>query len=687
MLKRKAKVLALLVLALTLFLTMAQAALAASKEYELDRIDLYDYYNSSSRIRIDEDDIRSKMSETVNWRRVRIVPRTIDGYATLTGEVRQDSDDEYYVTLDENETIRVTINIYDDDDERQTRYTLDLTRGLEGIESVLFTNVGKGEDFEKEFDSLEETNTLLVPKDVEELRVKVYMANDDYTVECNDSSSKNNSWDIDVPTKGKVSVYLNVYNEDDDEVAEYRFDIERSSSASSSHMDLLDKLTVKGESGDKYEMFPAFDESIHDYYICVPRDERYVTLTPDYGSDCYRVKIDGSRVNDGEESDELNSSTGRSSYDMVITDDNDDDEEYSIYIVRAVVEKGSSAGLDDLRIKRGTSKTASSLTEIDSDPSFDEYKTSYELVAGDDSSYFSFRPEIDDTDSIVLLAYGDTVTELEDGSYCTPVKLYDEDVVTIRSYSPNFEEYKDYEFEIVGRKLDDTDTLDKLVLTVDGVKVALTPSFATKTLTYTASVGANAKNYTVTPTADDSSATITVNGDTVKSGRTSDEYKLSTNFTNVSVVVTAESGDSSTYRITIDRNGSGTDTPVSGEPVKVVMRIGNVNYIVNGKTYQLAAAPYINSQRTEVPLRAIAESLGASVFYDSATKQITISKGDERLYMTVGKVISGFGVAPEVKANTTFVPIRYVSEQLHCVCTYNNASQEVVITYNMDDAE
>ena len=88
-----------------------------------------------------------------------------------------------------------------------------------------------------------------------------------------------------------------------------------------------------------------------------------------------------------------------------------------------------------------------------------------------------------------------------------------------------------------------------------------------------------------------------------------------------------------------------------------------------------------------MPLRAIAESLGASVFYDSATKQITISKGDERLYMTVGKVISGFGVAPEVKANTTFVPIRYVSEQLHCVCTYNNASQEVVITYNMDDAE
>ncbi|HIU09754.1 MAG TPA: cadherin-like beta sandwich domain-containing protein [Candidatus Avidehalobacter gallistercoris] len=674
MFKRKSDVFILLVLACTLFLGLA--SVAAADTYDLDRIDLYDYYDSSSRVRITSDDLERNMEKTVEWRRVKIVPRVIDGSYTVTGEVNQDSSDDYYVALDEGETIRVTINVYDDDGDRQERYYLDLTRGMEGIESVLFT----ADDFEKEFTSLDDTNKLVVPLDVDKVKLKAYLTDSDYEVECNDSGSSNNTWNISVPKSGTVSVYLNVYNEDDDEVAEYKFVISRSSSASSSAKELLDDLTAKNGS-DEYEIFPNFDENVQDYYICLPSNVKSVTLTPEYGDDCDTVKINGKTVRDGDESSELSSSTGGSSYTMKITDEDGDTEEYTLNIVRAIVSSGSTAALDNLRIKRGSSKTESSLSEIEADPGFDSYTYDYELIAGDDSAYFSFRPSLDDSDGIALLAYGDTVIMLEDDDYCTPIRLESDETVTIRSYSPSFKVYKDYDFEIVGRQLDDTDTLEDLELYVDGVQVTISPSFNSKTYTYKASVSDAADVYTVTPTAEDSSATITVNGDTVKSGRSSDEYSLADSFTNVVIMVTAENGDSNTYRLTIDRSGSTTE----GDPVKVVLRIGSTSYIVNGQTKQLSSAPYINSSRTQVPLRVIAEALGANVYYNSTAKQITISKDGERMYMDIGKVIKDFDVAPEIKANTTFVPIRYVSEKLQCECKYNNASKEVIITYNMDD--
>ncbi len=53
--------------------------------------------------------------------------------------------------------------------------------------------------------------------------------------------------------------------------------------------------------------------------------------------------------------------------------------------------------------------------------------------------------------------------------------------------------------------------------------------------------------------------------------------------------------------------------------------------------------------------------------------------------MQVGKIIEDFDVAPEIVNNTTFVPIRYVSEKLKCKCVFNSASKEVIISYALTD--
>ena len=678
--KKKTGLLAAALLAVMLFFGLSSAALAAS--YELDRIDLYDYYDDDSHIRISGSYIEEEMSKTVDWRRVRIVPRTVDGYVEFRGD-GSEYDDDWVVTLDEDETAEVKIDIYDKKGgDRQKRYYLYLTRSSSGVSKVTFT----GDDFTKTFDSPKGSNTLKIPMDEDELRLKAYLDNsDDYYLECNGETSRNNSWDISIPKNRTVTVELTVYDDNDRRVKEIEFDITRSSDVGSNvyKPDLLNRLRVKAD-GTEYDLFPSFDENTHEYIVCFRSDVRNAVIIPSFGSDAKSCKIDGVTVRDGNESSELKVSTGGSTYTMKITDDDGDTYNYSITLKRTSLSSGNSTGLERLRIKRGDSKSESSMTEIDSEPGFDEYVYRYDLYAGSSNAYFSFRPRLEDSDGLVVLSTPDKLLVLDNDTYSTGVKLGDNDTAVLRVYSPNYREYKDYTFNINERKLDRYAYLDSLDLYVDGVKVAITPSFDSKTFSYTASVGKNVGVFSVTPTTQDSTSTVTVMGDKVKSGHISSEYSIGNNFTNIPIVVTAEDGSTNTYRLILSRADSTTENPNGNldinTDVKVVLRIGSTNYISDGKIKTLSAAPYIVSGRTQVPLRVIAEALGAGVNYNNAAKQITINLGAERLYMDIGKVIKDFDVAPEIRESTTFVPIRYVVEKMGCECTYNSASKEVVIT-------
>lgn len=692
MMRKKVKLLALVMLAAALFLGMTTVAAAAS--YELTRVDLYDYYDGSDRVRINSDDIDSTMEKTVDWRRVRIVPSISKGNVKMSGVDGTDEDGNYYVALSEGDTTKVTITINNSSGERQARYYLYLTRGGTELQKVVFT----GEDYDKTITDIKNVNELLIPMSESELRLKVYPENDEYTVECNGSTSKKNTWDISVPKNKTVTVELILYNENEREVATYEFEITRSTKAenSSSRLELLDSLKVKAD-GTSYELFPVFSNDTAEYFVCFPRDIRTAVIVPTLGSDGDSVKVNNKTVSSGRESRDLDVTTGGSAYTVRVTDVDGDTHDFTVTLIRATNSSGSNASIERLKVKRGSSKN--DLTEIDVDPEFEEYTTDYTLTAGDESAYFSFRAQLNDSESLALLSDGDTVMMLEDSSYSSVIELSEDSDLQIRVYSPSYEEYKTYKFEIEGRALDKNAYLDDLELYVDGVKVKLSPEFDSKTYAYTVTVGKNADEFKVNATAQESTSTITVMGDEVKSGKTSDDYSLGTNFTNIPVVVTAEDGSSNTYRLTVSRSAAATDktddkTNTDKKPtnkielnkdLRVVLRVGSLTYIENGKTKTLAAAPYITSSRTQVPLRVIAEALGAGVNYNPTAKQISINLGDERLYMDIGRTIKDFDVAPEVKANTTFVPVRYVSEKLGCKCTYNNASKEVVITVDTDE--
>src|SRR5450830_1265455 len=95
------------------------------------------------------------------------------------------------------------------------------------------------------------------------------------------------------------------------------------------------------------------------------------------------------------------------------------------------------------------------------------------------------------------------------------------------------------------------------VATLAGLSLSagsLSPSFASATTVYAASVGNAVSSLTVSPTASDSGATVQVNGSTVSSGSASAAISLSVGTNTVTVVVTASDGSTTkTYTVVVTR--------------------------------------------------------------------------------------------------------------------------------------
>jgi hypothetical protein len=606
------------------------------------------------------------MSKVVDWQTVKIKATVSNGTYVIDGA---NLDGQYYVVTLNKNYVDLTIRVLDSDGNLQKRYYLQLRKSVDGIQSVVFS----GDDFSYTFDTLASTNTLTIPATATNLTMKVNVSSSDYIVKYNTKESSDNTWDIDVPDGSSVPLYITVSTKSDpDTYTQYKIEVSKLSSAAGAQ-GALSALKISSGS-NTYDLFPAFDPDIYNYYVCLPNGARNVTFTPTLGNNGTSVAVNGTVVANGKASGAITASTSGTKVTVSVTDLNNQVNVYTVNLIRTAQTEGSDAVLDDLQVKCGSSRSESALLLMDTTPIFSKDTTKYELVMDAAYSYFMFRPAI--TGGAVFLINDNTVIQLSESKYSDIIQLGIGDTPIIRVYSADFKSYKDYNFTVSARDLDGNYLLESLVVKIDGMKVGLSPTFARTTYNYTTSADESSKVYTITPTAAVSSTKITVNGTTVASGSESAEIALGDTLTTVTVVSTAENGESATYTLTIDRNG------IAGG--KIVLRIGSTTYIKDGETKTLAAAPYISNSRTQVPVRVIAEALGASVYYDSSTKQITIKKDDERMYMEIGKIITDFDVAPEIKNNTTFVPIRYVSEKLQCKCAYNSDSKEIIITYAVE---
>lgn len=129
------------------------------------------------------------------------------------------------------------------------------------------------------------------------------------------------------------------------------------------------------------------------------------------------------------------------------------------------------------------------------------------------------------------------------------------------------------------------------------------------------------------------------------------------------------------------------------EPISISSRVGNtIPIIVNGLEIACDQPPVIIEGRTLVPLRAIFEVLGAEVYWNNDTRSVTATRGDTTILLTIGSSIlyrNGetiyMDVPGQIINDRTMVPLRAVSESFGSSVYWDNDTRTVHIytdTYN-----
>ena len=113
--------------------------------------------------------------------------------------------------------------------------------------------------------------------------------------------------------------------------------------------------------------------------------------------------------------------------------------------------------------------------------------------------------------------------------------------------------------------------------------------------------------------------------------------------------------------------------------VKIVTVIGQKVFYVNGKAKTTDVAPILHNGRTMVPIRFIAEALGAEVGWDGDSSTVTVSLDGKTLTMAIDQPLSGMDAAPFLRDGRTMVPLRYVSENFSAYVLWDGNERKVTI--------
>ena len=121
-----------------------------------------------------------------------------------------------------------------------------------------------------------------------------------------------------------------------------------------------------------------------------------------------------------------------------------------------------------------------------------------------------------------------------------------------------------------------------------------------------------------------------------------------------------------------------TDKPAAATKT-IILQIGSTAVIVDDQAIINDVAPVIRNDRTLVPIRVITEALGGQVAWNEAAKEVTLTINGKEIKMTIGKALEKYGVAPVIIGGRTFVPVRFVADELGAVTTWDDATKTVTI--------
>jgi len=129
--------------------------------------------------------------------------------------------------------------------------------------------------------------------------------------------------------------------------------------------------------------------------------------------------------------------------------------------------------------------------------------------------------------------------------------------------------------------------------------------------------------------------------------------------------------------------------PVAAKALSAVFSINSNAYTVNGVTQTMDVAPEIRNERTFIPIRFLAYSLGVkpeNIIWDNFTYTAIIKRDNDTLTLVVGSniiTVNGephkMDVAPYIKSDRIMLPARWIAEPLGAKVIWSEADQQAII--------
>ncbi|MGE5403485.1 MAG: stalk domain-containing protein [Candidatus Saccharibacteria bacterium] len=162
----------------------------------------------------------------------------------------------------------------------------------------------------------------------------------------------------------------------------------------------------------------------------------------------------------------------------------------------------------------------------------------------------------------------------------------------------------------------------------------------------------------------------------------------------VAIPAVATTPPTTTPATTPGTSGGGT-TPSTSTGTKVIrFYVGSCEYYVNDVLYTMDTAPIVKDGRTLLPVKYVAEQLGATTGWDPSSRRASITTAIKNVFMWIGRNIAqvnGVNVPIDpanslvkpitVPPGRTLLPLRFVAEQLNCRVDWNATTKEIKLTY------
>jgi len=181
---------------------------------------------------------------------------------------------------------------------------------------------------------------------------------------------------------------------------------------------------------------------------------------------------------------------------------------------------------------------------------------------------------------------------------------------------------------------------------------------------------------------------FTINKENVSLKENTFQYSLQLSEGNNTIVIEAE-----------DIAGNRTTKTFNVKYIKrsiLKLQIGSKTMYVNDSPFEIDVPPIILEGRTLLPIRWVAEPLGAEVGWDGVEKKVTVTLKDTKIELWIGKSIARVNgvdtpidpdnpkVVPIIKDGRTMLPVRFVAENLGCKVDWDQDTKTVTITYPKD---